>query len=105
MSVWGGGLVRNALCKDPAGTPGCYGKVLLTSAQAAEVFSCLGHDVGVQLHHNPAQRAAIGGHVEEDTGLGLRQTKDKVSAAAPIWDLEAPSGKRLRGARSRQSCV
>jgi len=39
-------------------------KALLSGAQCTEVFCCLGHNICSQLHHNPANVGAVGGHVE-----------------------------------------
>jgi len=41
---------------------------LLSSAQSAEVLCGLGNHIRSQLHDDPAEGGAIGGHVEENPG-------------------------------------
>jgi hypothetical protein len=45
------------------------------TAQRAEVLRGLGHLVGIQLHHDPAGRGTVDGHVEEDAGVRHRDPK------------------------------
>ena len=43
---------------------------LLAGAESAEVLGRAGHDVGAEGHLNAAERGAVGGHIEEDDGVG-----------------------------------
>mgnify|MGYP006979908475 FL=1 len=48
-------------------------KAFLAGAESAEVFRGLGDDVSTESHLNAAKRLAVGGHVEENNGVGHRE--------------------------------